>query len=165
MLSGRTRLENVFGSELVDHNVPSFVEYFDGSGFVVNTTDTCTTLSATLTDIGTDTVTVGDGSIAGNTCIWDDDSESGTDNCTDASLLPGPVTSQFEEPPIAGSFNLFLLAPGANFTGDIGISLTSPTWLQYDWDGDGNHDNDPTGVASFGLYRGDDRVIYWREVF
>ena len=45
------------------------------------------------------------------------------------------------------------------------MSLISPTWLKYDWDGDGADDDDPTGIASFGLYRGDDRIIYWREVF
>ncbi len=164
--SGRTLLNNAFGSELVDMAVTAQVEYFDGNDFAINTSDTCSDISVTLTDIGTDTVTVGDGSIAGNTCIWDDTAASGTDNCSDASLLPGPASNQFQEaPPLAGSFNLFLKAPGENFTGDIGITLTSPTWLQFDWDGDGNHDNDPSGVSSFGLYRGDDRVIYWREVF
>lgn len=163
--SGRTRLENAYGSELEDLAVPAQVEFFNTNGFEINTIDTCSTVTATLTDIGTDTVTVGDGSVAGNTCIWDDDAESGANNCTNAAILPGPATSQFAEPPLAGSFNLFLLAPGANFTGDIGISLISSTWLQFDWDGDGTHDNDPNGVASFGLYRGDDRIIYWREVF
>jgi len=140
------------------------VEFYNTNGFEINTADTCSVITATLTDIGTDPINIGTG-LAGETCIWDDDAESGADNCTNAAILPGPVNSQYEEPPIAGSFNLFLLAPDANNTGDIGITLISPTWLKYDWDGDGNHDNDPTGVASFGLYRGDDRVIYWREVF
>ena len=145
--------------------VPAQVEYYTSNGFAINTSDTCSTVTATLTDIGTDTITIGDGSTAGQTCIWDDDAESGAANCTFASLLPGPIVSQFEEPPVAGIFNLFLKTPGQNFTGDISVSLTSPAWLQYDWDGDGNHDNDPTGIATFGLYRGDDRIIYWREVF
>ncbi len=164
--SGRTRVENSFGSELVDMAVTAQVEFYNSNGFEINTADTCSAVTATLTDIGTDPILVGTG-LTGETCIWDDDAESGTDNCTNAAILPGPVSSQFESPTVAGSFNLFLLAPGANNTGDIGITLNSgaSTWLQYDWDGDGNHDNDPTGVASFGLYRGDDRIIYWREVF
>ena len=167
--SGRTRLENAYGSELADLSVPAQVEFYNTNGFEINTADACTTTTVTLTDIGIDPINIGDGANTGETCIWDDDGESGTDNC---SALAGPATSQFLEyspppPPtiFAGNFNLFLRAPGATYTGDIGISLTSPTWLQYDWDGNGTHDNDPTGVASFGLYRGDDRIIYWREVF
>lgn len=162
--SGRTRIENAFGSELSDLPVPARVEFFNANGFEINTDDTCSTVTAFLTDIGADLILVGTG-LAGETCIWDDDAESGADNCTNPAILPGLAISQFEEPPVAGSFNLNLLAPGANNTGDIGITFTSPTWLQFDWDGNGTHDNDPTGVASFGLYRGDDRIIYWREVF
>ena len=165
--SGRARLENSFGSELVDMAVPAQIEFYNTNGFEINTADTCSVVTASLADIGTDDILVGSGSVSGQTCIWDDDGESGTDNCSDGSVLPGPLTSQFESPAVAGSFNLFLRAPGQNFTGDIGITLNTnaSTWLQYDWDGDGSHDNDPTSVSSFGLYRGDDRIIYWREVF
>ncbi|TPW22835.1 MSHA biogenesis protein MshQ [Marinobacter nauticus] len=35
-------------------------------------------------------------------------------------------------------------------------------WKKDDLDGDGNLD-DPTATATFGVYRGHDRVIYWRE--
>ena len=163
--SGRTRVENSYGSELVDMAITANVEYYNTNGFEINTSDTCSALTATLTDIGTDPITIGTGSGATQTCIIDDDGESGTDNCSDASVLPGPIASQFESPAIAGNFNLFLKAPGANNTGDISITLNSPAWLKFDWDGDGVHDNEPTGIASFGLYRGDDRIIYWREVF
>jgi MSHA biogenesis protein MshQ len=37
-----------------------------------------------------------------------------------------------------------------------------PLWLEADFDGDGSLD-DPTGLATFGVYRGHDRVIYWQE--
>lgn len=162
---GRTRLENSYGSELVDMAITAQAEYYTANGFEINSDDTCSIVTSTLSDIGTDTITIGDGSGATQTCIIDDDAESGSDNCSDATVLPGPVASQFESPAIAGNFNFFLKAPGVNNTGDIGITLTSPIWLKYDWDGDGANDDDPTGVASFGLYRGDDRVIYWREIF
>ncbi|WP_336368429.1 DUF6701 domain-containing protein [Marinobacter sp. C2H3] len=36
-------------------------------------------------------------------------------------------------------------------------------WLQDDWDGNGTLEN-PSAIATFGVYRGNDRVIYWREV-
>lgn len=163
--SGRTKVENAYGSELVDMAVPAFVESYTSNGFAINTDDTCSVVTATLADIGTDPITIGDGSGATQTCIWDDDAESGADNCSDPGLLPGLASLQFASPAIAGNFNLYLKSPGENNTGDISITLTSPIWLQYDWDGDSNHDNDPSGVASFGLYRGDDRIIYQREVF
>jgi MSHA biogenesis protein MshQ len=35
-------------------------------------------------------------------------------------------------------------------------------WLRDDLDGDGSLD-DPRGLATFGVYRGHDRVIYWQE--
>ena len=35
-------------------------------------------------------------------------------------------------------------------------------WKKDDLDGDGGLD-DPTATATFGVYRGHDRVIYWRE--
>jgi hypothetical protein len=44
-------------------------------------------------------------------------------------------------------------------------------WLQYDLDGtdnspvDGNlYDDDPSATATFGIFRSDDRFIYWVEV-
>lgn len=36
-------------------------------------------------------------------------------------------------------------------------------WLAEDKDGDGNFDQTTQGRAQFGLYRGSDRVIWWRE--
>ncbi|WP_148861651.1 DUF6701 domain-containing protein [Marinobacter fonticola] len=43
------------------------------------------------------------------------------------------------------------------------LSWDAPAWLEYDWDGDGSQD-DPSATATFGVYRGHDRVIYWREL-
>ena len=36
-------------------------------------------------------------------------------------------------------------------------------WLRFDWDGDGTHAEDPFARATFGIYAGSDRVIYFRE--
>lgn len=159
--SGRTNVENAFGSELVDMAVTAQVEHYDTDGFAINTADTCTAIDVILTDTGTDPITLGTG--AGQTCIWDDAGKS--IGATDFSCTADASKPQFSEPPTSGSFNINLKAPGENSTGDIDVTLTSPSWLQYDWDGDSVIDNDPTGTASFGLYRGDDRIIYWREVF
>lgn len=159
--SGRTRVENSFGSELVDMPVIAQVEYYNTNGFEINTADTCSAVDVTLTDIGTDSIELGTG--AGQTCLWDDAGDSVA--TTDFTCAANASKPQFSEPASSGNFNVNLKAPGADNTGDIGVTLISPTWLKYDWDGDGADDDDPTGTASFGLYRGDDRIIYWREVF
>ncbi|MFO7786146.1 MAG: DUF6701 domain-containing protein, partial [Halospina sp.] len=44
-----------------------------------------------------------------------------------------------------------------------GVEFPVPRWLQDDFDGDGSLEN-PTATATFGVYRGHDRIIYWREV-
>jgi MSHA biogenesis protein MshQ len=36
------------------------------------------------------------------------------------------------------------------------------SWLEYDWNDDGTAE-DPIGLATFGVYRGHDRVIHWQE--
>ncbi|WP_267313130.1 MULTISPECIES: DUF6701 domain-containing protein [unclassified Marinobacter] len=38
-----------------------------------------------------------------------------------------------------------------------------PEWLEDDWNNDGVL-ADPSANATFGVYRGNDRIIYWREV-
>ena len=163
--SGRLNIENAFGSELDDLAVPVTVQYFDGTGYVTNTLDSnCTSISLSLSDPdSSDALTAGSGGSAGQTCIWDDDAESGSSNCSDGGILPGPVSEQFAEPPVAGDFNAWLKAPGAGYTGNMDITGTAPAWLQYDWTGSGP--GNPSGRASFGLFRGDDRIIYWREQF
>ncbi len=166
--SGRLNIENAFGSELNDLAVPVTVQYFDGNSYVTNTLDTsCTTISLSLSDPDSgDALTNGSGDSPGQTCIWDDAASSGSSNCSAAGLLPGPVSEQYIEPPLAGNFNLWLKAPGAGYTGNMDINGTVgtvPVWLQYNWTGSGL--SNPSGRASFGLFRGDDRIIYWREQF
>ena len=171
MRSGRMRIENAFGSELIDMAITAQTEYFDlaANDYAINTSDTCTKIDIKLTDLdATDQLVLGDGNPAnsGETCVVDDSNFSVNNPADDFSCLAGDVTHQFSDTPTNGSFNLYLKAPGANKTGDIGLELfLTPTWLQLDNDGDGNPDGDPTSTASFGLYRGDDRIIYWREVF
>ncbi len=63
-------------------------------------------------------------------------------------------------------------APGVGNQGSVlvtplltsGIVLEQP-WLQFDWDNDGNHDNDPSATATFGIYKGNDSTIYLRELY
>ena len=53
--------------------------------------------------------------------------------------------------------------PGVNKTGALSIPIVVDNWFKFDWGGVGV-DVDPSTQINFGLYRGHDRIIYWREV-
>jgi MSHA biogenesis protein MshQ len=75
---------------------------------------------------------------------------------------------------ISNDDNDFLIsAPGQGHTGELKLSLVPaasgivwPAHLNYDWNGDGNIDeNDfPSAMINFGLFRGNDKIIQWREL-
>ena len=56
-----------------------------------------------------------------------------------------------------------LTAPGVGNTGTVTVNYTVPVFLQDDFSGTGTLES-PSGQATFGTYRGHDRIIYWREV-
>jgi len=158
--SGRVRMANAFGSELLDLAVPMHVEHYDGTAFVDFPADVCSLATVSLTPVD-GSLAVGTGANPGETCIRDDAGKSGSNNC---SATTGPTTEQFTAPPANADFNLWLKAPGQNFTGNVDVKATVDSWLRFDWNGDGTPDN-PAARATFGIYRGDDRIIYWRERF
>jgi MSHA biogenesis protein MshQ len=65
--------------------------------------------------------------------------------------------------PTVGTGELSFSAPGAGGDGyaDARMDLSARSWLQFDWNGTGN--TDPTGRATFGLYRGSPKHIYLRQ--
>ncbi|MCK4866003.1 MAG: hypothetical protein KAT06_11345 [Gammaproteobacteria bacterium] len=161
--SGRARLENIFGSELTSLTMPLNIEYYSDNtliadtsddGFMLNTDDSCTTYDATL------------GALTNYT----------------GNLSAGETTVTGAGTVAAGEANIAFSAPGTDNEGSVNLLLnntSSPGWLTYSWNVDcDNADADddittgidagmcgPFGTASFGLYRGDDRIIYWREIF
>tara|TARA_R110002153_G_scaffold27084_3_gene84244 strand:- start:1656 stop:4610 length:2955 start_codon:yes stop_codon:yes gene_type:complete len=152
MRYGRLVMDSTYGPETESLTVPFRAEYFDGELWLVNTEDNCTNIDFTKAG---DEIQLTNNSLAAL-----------VGNVTSAGdLLMGvPVGKQFK-----------LEAPGAGITGELKIWLnpndvdvTWPTYLNYDWDGDGfiNNINDfPEATVSFGLFRGNDRIIHWREVF
>jgi len=150
---GRLNIGNAFGSELVNLQLPITAEYYDSltNDFTASTGDTCTAL--TIAPAGPPT--------------W---GHLNLDNYQ-GSLSAGettPTLSAFS----GGAATLTLSAPGIGNQGSVvitpllesGILLEQP-WLQFDWDNDGNHNNDPTASATFGIFRGNDSTIYLRELY
>jgi MSHA biogenesis protein MshQ len=154
---GRISLENAHGSELLDLNVPMNAEYFKEGSFRKNTDDTCTEITPPLViyDIQPALDSVFSSS---DICVIDIGSPG---NSGIGCELLGETAKQFSSPPDNGDFNLWFAAPGAGKTGSFMIEADVPDFLQYDWKGEG--DDNPTARATFGIYKGNERIIYLRE--
>jgi MSHA biogenesis protein MshQ len=67
------------------------------------------------------------------------------------------------------NITLTIAADAGVVGGSSQIDTTWPAWLRYTWDdidqgADGDlYDDDPFATATFGIFRGDDRFLYWRE--
>ncbi|QGX38655.1 DUF6701 domain-containing protein [Permianibacter aggregans] len=137
---GRLRVENAYGPEQLPLPIPLRAEYFDGTRYRQNAADNCTTYLGSNASLA-------DGSMS-------------------ATLTPvaGPSSEQtMQTGASTGANPLLLTAPGTGNVGSVNVIYTPPVWLQFDWNNDGSNDATTTGVATFGRYRGSDRVIYWRE--
>ena len=164
---GRLALGNAYGPQDRDLAVPFTAQYYDGSRFVTNSDDTCTGTAVDVRVSASDPDT-GDDLALAESCIWDDAGESGGYACSASS----PAGRGYAEPPVSGDFNLWLKAPGASTSGDtnagsIDLAADSlPGWLKFDWDNDtGTAQTGPSGRATFGRYRGNDRILFWQEVY
>jgi hypothetical protein len=151
---GRINLGNAHGSELLDLAMPMQAEYYSGTSFIANTDDLCSASSLTIADPeASDTLQASD------TCIWDDSITSGSANCTAAA----PIGKSYKESGslASGSFNVNLKAPGK--TGALTINADVPDWLKFNWQNAGNVN--PSARATFGIFKGSDKFIYFREVY
>ncbi|UXD86567.1 DUF6701 domain-containing protein [Thalassolituus hydrocarboniclasticus] len=134
---GRLWLEDSYGPETQPLQMPARTEYFSDGRFWQNNDDSCWNYNSIINaSVLPSTLT----SVLGNSRTL----ASGRN--TDAVLLQAPV-----------------LHSGTPDTGTATVSFSVPVWLQDDFDNNGSLD-EPEAMATFGIYRGHDRVIYWREV-
>lgn len=152
---GRMYLDNAFGAETERLQVPLRVEYFNGDAWQTNSDDSCTAINwrsdgvnpaLVLLPLGNNDITNLVGTISSSGLLVNGVASGVND------LLFGAPHQQGEL--------LLELQPNPNL----------PDWadfLNIDWNEDGVIDaNDkPAARVSFGLYRGNDRLIHWREVF
>lgn len=140
---GVARVSNAHGSELQDLALPFATVYFNGSDYVPNHPDNCTVfMPATLGHYQR----TGDGS-------------------GEPELVNNP-----DEPyqVVAGAGRYLLTAPGEDSSGSILLTFDGvPAWLQFDQDGDGALSvlDHPSGLATFGIYRGPKSLIFRREIY
>jgi len=144
---GRWIIENTFGSERENLTFSMTTQHYNGTKFVSNTLDNCTTFDG--------------------------------DNHANYSLtlngLANPLSSTHLTAITGigifslGFAELGIAKPSDGSQGQIRLSYdNTPVWLKYDWDWNGvdvkSFDENPNAVATFGLFRGNDRIIYQREV-
>lgn len=160
---GRARLQNGYGSELLDLPMVFRTEYWAGvaAGWVLNSADTCTDATLSFAQVGATNIT-------GNTCVIEPGNVSGK-GC---AVAPAVVNRKYLESGVtgtdsngvagfAGNFNLWLKAPGSGNAGTIRVDATVPAWLQFNWTGAvGN----PSARATFGVYRSGP-IIHRREMY
>ena len=149
---GRLRLPNAFGPETAPLVMALRAEYYNGTGFATNTLDNCTNLPLATRIFLTNPATAGGAEQPGNTAMTVGGST------TSAIMIHSPFAS--------GDADLSFSAPGAGNVGfvDIRADVSAFPWLQIDWDNNGSLDTNLNARANFGIYRGNDRIINWREI-
>ncbi len=133
---GRIRLENAHGSELLPLNMPFYAEYFNGHAFILNSLDSCTEFALAHFGFSNDTAANGKPILA-------------------QQIKNGVGALSWNAPPYAlGNIDVKL---------DLSATGSDMPWLQFDWDGDDVYDDNPTSRATFGIFKGNERIIYLRE--
>ncbi|HDB1438576.1 TPA: MSHA biogenesis protein MshQ [Vibrio cholerae] len=148
---GKLVIQDVYGPETQALEQPIYVEHFTNNGFVRTIEDSCTALPA----------------ISGFT-LQSDPNNNGYTVLTTGVAVPPQVLAEHSAANLnSGQRAIRFSAPGAGARGVIDLVLDlnahNLLWLAEDKDGDGNFDQTTQGRAQFGLYRGSDRVIWWRE--
>lgn len=140
---GRVRLTDAFGPEVSPITAPVYIEYFDESqAFVVNVEDQCTKL-----ELGN--FTFAEGSEPSKIPIG-----GGTTKVTFTGMVNGEGEFSFTAP---GAGNQGIVTPM------LDLNSVGYPWLRVDNTGNGQFDNTEQAQIQFGLYRGSDRIIWWRE--
>mgnify|MGYP000244665140 CR=1 FL=1 len=143
---GRIDLDDVGGNSGATIAIPLRTEYWNGNQFVVNEDDSTTNVAA---------------STSASSVIWSEDDST----TTTASLGNGGVVSDGESRSLTAS-----QGEGVSTREQVRLwqNMDDTPWLRYNWDSDEvsddtNGEQDPSTVVTFGIYRGNDRVIYRGE--
>ncbi len=157
---GRIVLENVFGPENENLLMQVKTEYVvdtdptarERLGFAPNRDDQCTNF------------------------VWSDGNFSKTDKSDENgySDITGVVSISADFTVLDGITQglegISITAPSNGERGELEIKLVPDgewdSYLQFDWDGDpANGIQPPFATATFGQFRGNDRIIHWREIY
>ncbi|MEC4725453.1 MSHA biogenesis protein MshQ [Shewanella sp. D64] len=154
---GRMVLENGYGPESESLRVPLRTEYVSAvsagvATWVTNTDDSCSVYN-TLTSVDT--------------------AETATMGLNMAFPVGFPAINAYTDPTLIqqvgtlgnGLDYIYFSVP--NNSGIVPLKQHVEPWLKWYWNYEGNNPSglyDPRASVYFGTYRGNDKVIYWREV-
>jgi MSHA biogenesis protein MshQ len=132
---GRAVLDNSFGPETSNLPQPLHIEYLDLLGnYVASVNDTCT--------------------------IWD----SSKVDLTTITLDKDATQSMGGSGPLVDGSSRYINLEAPDERGKVGVEYIVAPWLQYDWNANTIFTDNPTAIATFGMFRGNDRIIYQREI-
>jgi MSHA biogenesis protein MshQ len=161
---GRLNLSSASGPENQSLKIPFVAEYFDGSRYLTNSYDGCTEIARNRISFN--------GATIDNSANLTIDVGSGMDNSAGDSI--NRTLNGNDMILSSGDGNLYFSAPSPTATGTFTVSAdidssvgdgAERSWLLFDWDLDGNHDDSPpTVTGSFGTYGGHDKVLFRRLV-
>jgi hypothetical protein len=136
---GRIDMTNTHGSELNDLKMPMTIKYLNDKGvFVINTDDNnCTQIDTVDLDI------------------------------TFTPKKNSDVT--ITNTPAEAGRHVDITAPGNGNNDVVRVSPNLDTsdnkWLRYDWEVDGNFNDDPSATATFGIHKGNPVQIFMRQSY
>jgi hypothetical protein len=139
---GRWVIDNGFGPETSPQPLPMQIEEYDGSGFIVNKDENLVSFDATDPD---------------NLVLTYDNLQ--------LPLLPGVITVSGSGFFVTGKTReLIISASSDGSRGQVRLEYQAPSWLDFNWsEGALGFNENPRAVATLGLYRGNDRILYRRE--
>jgi MSHA biogenesis protein MshQ len=138
---GQLALFPGYGSELAAMAVPMQLQYWNGSAFVLNGLDTCTSVTPAMV------------SLSG----WSGNLSAGSTSVSSVAAFSG------------GKSSIRLAAPGAGKTGRVGVGIglttngTSHLWVKPQ--GGSSFSADPATTANFGLFKASPNLIHLRESY
>lgn len=145
MRYGRLMLQNAYGSELLDLPVSLRAQYWNGSSWVQNTDDSCTSIVAPSAGAGL--------------TFYPEVAANVRGNHLSAAETSATVSSTGKF--AAGDGKLKLSKPGMGNSGYVDIAIVVPAWLKFPWKGGAAIA--PTARATFGIYKSP--FIYFREMY
>ncbi|NOH80939.1 hypothetical protein F0231_14440 [Vibrio sp. RE86] len=143
---GRVALDSAGTTTNAILNIPLRVEFWDGERFIVNTPDS-----------GMNSI-AGESNESDNNVVW---VETGA-TAENLSLGGGGVVTNGESNSITVEHTSDVRQQVQIWLELDGTSNEYP-WLRYHWDHSTTTEQDPSTVATFGIYRGNDRVIFRGE--
>ncbi|WP_139310435.1 DUF6701 domain-containing protein [Photobacterium proteolyticum] len=156
---GRMVLEDVGGRADSKIAIPLRVEYWDGKGFVTNTDDSLSTFDGD--NYCKQIIAQSDSTVTDSTSRTSGQGTVTAGEISSGEFVAQPHTKTNYREQVELWQRLTSTIPAKLKADDCSGNHSNQPWLQYNWRQFG--DESPSAVVTFGVYRGNDRIIYRGE--